>query len=123
MATDRASGADRVVLTAEIVRELWSKTYNTAGKPDWGHIFPCYHESIVFQDPIQRIDGKTEFTAMCNRLTRRCKQLTMDIFSVAKAEDGFFLQWKMVMMFKKAPSTPLFGCTTVSYTHLRAHET
>lgn len=27
-------------LTPERVRELWSKTYNREGKPDWSHIFP-----------------------------------------------------------------------------------
>jgi hypothetical protein len=114
MATGHTSSDDRVILNTDTLRELWSKTYNTEGKPDWTHIFPYYHENIVFQDSIQRVTGKREFTAMCNRLTRRCQQLTMDILSVAKAEDGFFLQWKMVMIFKKTPSTPLYGCTKLT---------
>ena len=33
----------------ETVKELWSKTYNTDGKPDWSHIFPYYHKNIIFE--------------------------------------------------------------------------
>ena len=66
-------------LTAELVEHLWSKTYNTQGKPDWSHIFPYYHPDIVFQDSIQRIEGIDQFKAMCNRLTKRCESLRMDL--------------------------------------------
>ena len=34
-------------LTPERFRELWSRTYNTEGKPDWSHVFPYYHEEII----------------------------------------------------------------------------
>ena len=51
-------------LTVERILSLWSKTYNSHGKPDWSHIFPYYHENIVFQDSIQRIEGIEEFTQM-----------------------------------------------------------
>jgi hypothetical protein len=101
-------------LNADMVRTLWSKTYNTEGKPDWTHIFPYYHEDIIFQDSVQRITGKKDFVSMCNRLTRRCKQLAMEILSVAEAADGFFLQWIMVMVFKNSPSTPVYGCTKLT---------
>ena len=37
-------------LTVERVLDLWSRTYNREGKPDWSHIYPYYHEAIVFQD-------------------------------------------------------------------------
>ena len=33
-------------LTLELVKELWSKTYNTNGKPDWSHILPYYDVTI-----------------------------------------------------------------------------
>jgi hypothetical protein len=102
-------------MTAERVRELWSKTYNPDGKPDWSHIFGYYHENIVFQDSIQRVEGKEPFLAMCRRLTKRCEKLTMDIRSVAEAPDGFFLEWKMTMVFRKSPSTPVFGCTRLTF--------
>lgn len=101
-------------LTCETVKTLWSKTYNTHGKPDWSHIFPYYAEGIVFQDSIQRIEGIEEFRAMCNRLTRRCDELSMEILSVVHEERDIFLQWKMVMAFRKWPSSPVFGCTKLT---------
>ena len=36
-------------LNEELVLTLWSRTYNTSGKPDWSHIFPYYTEDIIFQ--------------------------------------------------------------------------
>jgi len=101
-------------LTPELVRELWSKTYNKEGKPDWSHIFPYYHETIVFQDSIQRIEGIEDFKAMCNRLTARCEQLNMEIQDVVSEGKVIFLQWIMVMRFKKYPSTPMYGCTKLT---------
>lgn len=102
-------------LTIESVLELWSKTYNTDGKPDWSHLFPFYHPDIIFQDSIQRIEGIDDFKALCQRLTNRCTQLRMDIASIAKGTDGksdfIIMDWKMTMSFRKSPSTPIFGCT------------
>jgi len=101
-------------LTAERFRELWSRTYNTEGKPDWSHIFPYYHEEIVFEDCIQRIEGIEEFKAMCARLTKRCEQLSMEILSLATNPDEIFFQWQLVMMFNKYPSTPVYGCSVLT---------
>jgi len=58
-------------LTTESVLALWSRTYNKEGKPDWSHIFPYYRDDIIFHDTIQRIEGKEDFLAMCERLTKR----------------------------------------------------
>jgi hypothetical protein len=102
---------ERKTLNAETIRELWSKTYNTQGKPDWSHIFPYYHKDMVFQDTIQRIEGIEPFIEMCNRLTTRTKELKMDIVSIAQNGDIIIFEWVMTMMFKKFPSTPLYGCT------------
>ena len=101
-------------LTPERVRELWVQTYNTQGKPDWTHLFPYYHDDIIFEDSIQRIEGKAEFMAMCNRLARRCEKLNMDIQSIVMGEKQVFFQWKMVMSFKKWPNTALYGCTRLT---------
>ena len=101
-------------LTIALVRELWSKTYNREGKPDWSHIFPYYHEDIIFHDNIQRIEGKKEFIALCHRLTNRCEQLNMDILEIVKESNIIFFDWKMQMMFRKFPSTPIFGCTKLA---------
>lgn len=98
-------------LTEENILFLWSKTYNTDGKPDWSHIFKYYSDNIVFQDSIQRIEGIDEFIALCNRLTARCKELRMDIESIVKDGNTIIMDWTMTMMFKKYPSTPIFGST------------
>ena len=92
----------------ETVKELWSKTYNTDGKPDWSHIFPYYHKNIIFQDTIQRIEGIEDFTAMCTH------QLNMEIVSIAQNENIIIFDWIMTMMFKKYPSTPLYGSTKLT---------
>jgi limonene-1,2-epoxide hydrolase len=101
-------------LTTDMILELWSLTYNRDGKPDWSHIFPYYSDDIIFEDSIQRIEGKTEFIALCNRLSNRCEQLHMDISSIVMDAHIVFFQWKMVMKFKKWPSTPLYGCTKLT---------
>lgn len=101
-------------LTPALVRELWSKTYNREGKPDWSHIFPYYREDIVFQDSIQRIEGIEAFEALCNRLTRRCEQLNMDIYSAVGDGQIIFFQWKMQMKFRRWPSSPIFGASKLT---------
>lgn len=101
-------------LNVESVLELWSQTYNTKGKPDWSHIYPYYHDNIVFQDSIQRIEGKTEFIAMCERLTERCQELQMDIHSIAQSDNFIIMDWTMTMSFNKYPSTPMYGSTKLT---------
>lgn len=96
-------------LNVELVKELWSKTYNDQGKPDWSHLFPYYDETIVFQDSIQRIEGFDEFKAMCDRLTDRCQSLHMDLSAVVQEGNLIILEWKMTMAFTKYPSTPVYG--------------
>ena len=88
------------VLDEESILSLWSKTYNTDGKPDWSHIFPYYHDDVVFQDSIQRIEGIDAFKALCNRLTDRCQELKMDITFITKKEHIIMFEWTMTMMFK-----------------------
>lgn len=101
-------------LTMELVQELWSKTYNQDGKPDWSHIFPYYSEKIIFQDSVQRIEGKTEFIALCNRLTQRCEKLSMDILSISEGANFILFDWIMMMAFKKFPNTPIYGSTKLT---------
>jgi limonene-1,2-epoxide hydrolase len=101
-------------LDAERVLDLWSKTYNTSGKPDWSHIFGYYVDEIVFQDPIQEVIGKGAFVAMCNRLTERCKELRMNITAIASSNTLIFMQWEMTMIFRNTPSTTLYGCSKLT---------
>ncbi len=102
---------ERVPLNVDTIKELWSQTYNREGKPDWSHIFKYYHKDIVFQDTIQRIEGLDNFIAMCNRLTKRTKQLQMEILAITQNDNVIMFDWVMTMMFKKYPNTPMYGAT------------
>lgn len=105
---------ERRVLDTDTVLDLWSQTYNTSGKPDWSHIFPYYHDEIIFEDTIQKVEGKPDFLAMCNRLTERCEELQMNITAIAKHDNVIFMEWEMTMIFRKTPSTTLYGCTKLT---------
>lgn len=98
-------------LTVETVKEQWSKTYNPDKKPDWSHIFPFYHDDIIFHDSIQIIEGKEKFVKMCNRLTKRCRSLHMELYNVLRDENVIIMEWKMTMAFRIFPSTPMYGTT------------
>jgi limonene-1,2-epoxide hydrolase len=102
------------ILDINTIRELWSKTYNTDGKPDWSHLFPYYHPDMVFEDSIQRIEGIEKFTALCERLAKRCESLQMEILSIAQDSNIILMDWVMTMAFKKYPSTPLYGSTKLT---------
>jgi limonene-1,2-epoxide hydrolase len=101
-------------LTPALVLDLWSRTYNTNGEPDWSHIFPYYHDNIIFQDAIQKVGGKEAFVKMCERLAARCERLEMEITAVIADPPLIFMEWKMTMIFRKTPKTSLFGCTKLT---------
>jgi limonene-1,2-epoxide hydrolase len=97
------------MLTKDLVLDLWSKTYNTEGKIDWSHILPYYDNNIYFRDSIQEIRGIEEFTAMTERLTKRSKDLKMNIVKAVMEENIIFIEWGMTLKFKKNPSSVLYG--------------
>lgn len=101
-------------LDVDTVRELWSRTYNTNGKPDWSHLYPYYHPDVVFEDSVQRIEGIGEFVALCERLTKRCNSLQMEILSIAQDSNFILMDWIMTMSFNKYPSTPVYGSTKLT---------
>lgn len=102
-------------LDINAVRELWSKTYNGDGKPDWSHIYPYYHPDIVFQDSVQRIEGFDEFVALCERLTNRCESIQMEILTIAGGSNFILMDWIMTMSFNKYPPTPVYGSTKLIF--------
>lgn len=111
--TINANDSDKV-LSLEIVKDLWTKTYNTAGKPDWSHIMPYYAEDILFRDSIQEIKGINEFTAMTERLTKRSKDLKMKLVRVVRVENDFFIEWEMTISYKKYPCTIMYGASRLT---------
>ncbi|PKO99834.1 MAG: limonene-1,2-epoxide hydrolase [Bacteroidetes bacterium HGW-Bacteroidetes-8] len=96
-------------ITIELIKDLWSKTYNTQGKPDWSHILPYYDKNIYFRDTIQEIRGIESFTEMTERLAMRSKDLKMNIVNALMENDIVFLEWEMTLSFKKYPSSILYG--------------
>jgi limonene-1,2-epoxide hydrolase len=101
-------------LNAESIKALWSKTYNTEGKPDWSHILPYYDENIYFRDSVQELRGIEEFVAMTRRLTDRSKDLSMKIVRAAQQDRDIFIEWEMTIKFKKNPSSVLYGISRVT---------
>jgi limonene-1,2-epoxide hydrolase len=101
-------------LNTETIRELWSRTYNTQGKPDWSHILPYYHEEIYFRDCIQELRGIEEFRAMTRRLTDRSGDLSMNIVRTSQTGRDLFIEWEMTIKFKRNPSSVLYGSSRVT---------
>jgi len=96
------------------IRELWSKTYNEAGKPDWSHILPYYAEDIKFRDSIQSLSGMEDFKAMTERLSARSKDLKMKVVNATKEGALIFVEWEMTISFKKRPSSIMYGASRLS---------
>jgi limonene-1,2-epoxide hydrolase len=105
---------DQRITHIDTVRELWSKTYNTEGRPDWSHILPFYHQDIYFRDTIQEIRGIEDFTAMTERLTERSKDLKMNIVRAIMEDDTVFIEWEMTLTFKRNPSSVLYGSSRLT---------
>lgn len=103
-----------VIESADQIKELWSKTYNTEGKPDWSHILPYYDENILFKDSIQEIRGIEEFKKMTQRLADRSKELKMKVLRVIKEENTIFVEWEMTIIFKKTKRSVLYGASRLT---------
>ncbi len=100
--------------TAEQITELWSKTYNTEGRPDWSHILPYYTDDIVFRDSIQEIHGIDEFRRMTERLAGRSQELHMKVVRAVMRDDTVFIEWEMTISYKKNPRSVLYGSSRLS---------
>ena len=103
-----------VILNADTVKELWSKTYNTEGKPDWSHIMPYYAEEVFFWDSVQKIKGKDEFREMTERLAARSNELKMNVVRAVMEDCVVFIEWEMTISFKKNPSSIVYGASRLT---------
>lgn len=112
--SDDQNNYDNKTITLELIKELWSKTYNTQGKPDWSHILPYYASNIYFRDSIQEIRGIEPFTAMTERLTARSKDLKMRLVHTMMEKNIVFMEWEMTLSFKKYPSSVLYGLSRLT---------
>jgi len=98
----------------DTIKELWSKTYNTEGKPDWSHILPYYDDNIYFRDSIQGIHGIDEFSALTERLSKRSKDLKMKVVRAVMQANIIFVEWEMTISYKKNPSSVLYGSSRLT---------
>ncbi len=105
---------DNKTITIELIKELWSKTYNTEGRPDWSHILPYYDTNIYFRDSIQEIRGIVPFTEMTERLTTRSKGLKMKIVNILLNDNIVLMEWEMTLSFKKYPSSIMYGSSRLT---------
>ncbi|GAB4325357.1 MAG: hypothetical protein Kow00127_18080 [Bacteroidales bacterium] len=106
--------AVKKITCIDTVKELWSKTYNTDGKPDWSHIIPFYAEDISFRDSIQSIKGIQPFKEMTERLAKRSKNLKMNIVHAVMEGNIVFVEWEMTLGFKKYPDATLYGASRLT---------
>jgi hypothetical protein len=101
-------------INRDTIVDLWSKTYNTEGRPDWSHILPYYDDHISFRDSIQEIHGINDFKAMTERLAERSKDLKMHIVRAVQQENIIFIEWEMTISYKKNPRSVLYGASRVT---------
>lgn len=102
------------IVNAKQFKELWEKTYNTKGKPDWSHILPYYDDNIYFRDSIQEIRGIAEFKKMTERLVARSSELEMKIVNITMDYRTLFFEWEMKLSFGKYPKSTLFGLSCIT---------
>jgi hypothetical protein len=93
---------------------LWQDIYASPGKPAWDHILPYYDEDISFRDSVQSIRGKEKFAAMTRRLARRSStKLEFRIRNSSMQDDVIFLEWEMVISYKRLPESSIFGSSLI----------
>ncbi len=111
---DKEGDFDEISLNAESIKVLWTKTYNTDGKPDWSHILPYYDENVHFKDSIQEIKGLEAFKEMTERLAKRSKELSMNVVTATMQDNIIFIEWEMTITFKKNPNSVMYGSSRLT---------
>lgn len=102
------------ITSVDQITELWMKTYNSEGKPDWSHILPYYAEDIHFRDSVQELQGIDNFREMTERLSERSQELEMNVVRAAMEEKTVFIEWEMSIIFKKRPKSVIYGLSRVT---------
>lgn len=114
MPIEKENSDQEMTLNAENIKELWSKTYNTEGKPDWSHILPYYDKDVYFRDSIQEIHGIEKFKEMTDRLAKRSKELKMNVVRAMMEDNIIFIEWEMTITFKKNPNSVMYGSSRIT---------
>lgn len=88
---------------------LWRDTHSQEKGSRWDHILPYYDENIHFKDSVQEIWGIKDFSKMTKRLAKRSKNLEMVIHNQSMQNNIAFIEWEMIISYKKYPKTSLYG--------------
>jgi len=99
------------ITSLEQLLQLWTKTYNHEGRPDWSHLIPYYDENIHFRDSVQEIHGIEQFKAMVERLTKRSQELHMNILNAVMEGNVIFVEWDMIINFRKTKTSVVHGAS------------
>ncbi|MBI9107603.1 MAG: nuclear transport factor 2 family protein [Spirochaetales bacterium] len=88
---------------------LWKDIHSSSDGSCYDHILPYYDENIYFKDTVQEIRGLKDFTEMTERLSKRSKKLEMVIHSSGMQGELIFVEWEMIISYKKFPKTSISG--------------
>jgi hypothetical protein len=102
-----------VITTIDQFTELWSRTYNRAGRPDWSHIIPYYDSSIRFRDCIQEVQGIAAFKQLTERLAGRSSELSMSIKNAVMQGNIIYMEWVMTLLFRNTRKSSIFGASRI----------
>lgn len=91
--------------------ELWSRTYNREGKPDWSHIIPYYDQSVHFRDCIQEVQGIEPFKDLTARLAKRSNELSMAIKHAVMQDRIIYMEWEMTILYRNTRSSVIYGAS------------
>ncbi len=90
---------------------LWTRIHSSTGKSSYDHILPYYDDDIYFQDSVQELKGIRAFAEMTERLSKRSKNLEMVIHNSSMQQDVIFVEWEMIISYKKYPKTSIYGAS------------
>ncbi|HEY3446957.1 MAG TPA: nuclear transport factor 2 family protein [Myxococcales bacterium] len=81
-------------VTAQRVREAL-ELFGTQSEKALEALGSMYAETATFQDPLQKLVGRSALLAMNRRLAQRYKTMRFEVSRAAQAGDEIFLTWTM----------------------------
>lgn len=102
------------ITSAEQLCNLWKDVYSRKGGVDYSRLLPYYHDDIIFKDSIQELKGIEDFTAMTERLAKRSRDLEYIIHNAVMEGDLIFVEWEMVISYKKYPTSSVYGASRIT---------
>jgi hypothetical protein len=70
-----------------------------------------YHPDVIFEDPIQSVQGREQVMEANRRLLRKAKQLRFEIHDAAQIDGRIFLTWTISFQPKLGPTVHVEGAS------------